>query len=363
MSIEATLRSIAEAADLSGVGFCGAESFPEVREALEEAVDSGRSGSLGFTFSDPATAASPQASFPWARSMVVVAHTYLPAAGRPPESTPGTGRIARFASDDHYVALRSGLEKIRAALSEAGFRAEVLYDDNRLVDRAAAVRAGIAWWGKSSMVLAPGSGPWMLLGSVVTDAELPPDQPMRRDCGTCDACIPACPTGAIVAPGVLDARRCLAAISQSSGSIPLEFRDAMEDRVYGCDECLVACPPGERLEATATVESGDVDLIEMLATADRPLRRRFAHFYVPRNQARFLRRNAIVALGNSRDPEFAGVLAGLLGHPDAMLRAHAAWALGRVGAPGAAAILLAAHATEASSEVVEEIDQALSTLV
>jgi epoxyqueuosine reductase len=351
MSIEATLRSIAETAHLSGVGFCSAEPFPEVKEALEAAVDSGRSASLGFTFSDPATATAPQASFPWARSMVVVAHTYLPAAGLPPRSRPGTGRIARFASDDHYVALRSGLDQIRQSLIEAGFQAEVLYDDNRLVDRAAAVRAGIAWWGKSAMVLAPGSGPWMLLGSVVTDAELAPDQAMQRDCGTCDACIPACPTGAIIAPGVLDSRRCLAAISQSRGSIPLEFREAMEDRVYGCDDCLTACPPGERLAA-----------LELLATADRRLRLRFAHFYVPRNQARFLKRNAIVALGNSQSPEYAGVLAGLLGHPDALLRAHAAWALGRVGAPGAALVLQTARGTEAATEVVEEIDLALSTL-
>ncbi len=362
MSIEATLRNVAEAADLSGAGFCSAEPFPEVREALDAAVESGRSGSLGFTFSDPATATAPQASFPWARSMVVVAHTYLPAAGRPHQPASGIGRIARFASDDHYVALRYGLDQIRLSLIEAGFQAEVLCDDNRLVDRAAAVRAGIAWWGKSAMVLAPGSGPWMLLGSVVTDAELTPDEPMRRDCGTCDACIPACPTGAIIAPGVLDSRRCLAAISQSSGSIPLEFRKAMEDRVYGCDDCLAACPPGERLAASATVESGDVDLLELLATADRPLRRRFAHFYVPRNQARFLKRNAIVALGNSRAPEHVGVLAGLLGHPDALLRAHAAWALGRAGAPGTIAILRAARDSESASDVVEEIDLALGTI-
>ena len=133
----------------------------------------------------------------------------------------------------------------------AGHRAAVLCDDSRLVDRAAAVRAGVGWWGKSTMVLAPGHGPWLLLGSVVTDASLPPDTPMARDCGTCAACLPACPTGALVAPGVLDARRCLAALAQSPGAIPREFRRAMGDRLYGCDDCLEACPPGQRARLAA----------------------------------------------------------------------------------------------------------------
>lgn len=362
MSIEGTLRDVATAAGLNGIGFCSADPFPEVQANIDAAVESGRSASLAFTFADAATAASPRASYPWARSMVVGTHTYLPGAGDPPPRRAGAGRVARFATEDHYVPLRAGLNLLGAALEATGYRAAVLCDDNRLVDRAAAVRAGVAWWGKSAMALTPGAGPWMLLGSVVTDAQLTPDEPMERDCGTCDACIPACPTGAIIAPGVVDARRCLAAITQSGGTIPLEFRGVMEDRIYGCDDCLAACPPGQRLAAAATIETGAVDLIDLLATADRPLRRRFAHFYIPRNQARFLRRNAIVALGNSMDPDYMGILAGLLGHPDEMLRVHASWAVGRVGGPSAAAILRAARIAEDSRDVVAEIDRALSTL-
>jgi epoxyqueuosine reductase len=238
----------------------------------------------------------------------------------------------------------------------------VVCDDNRLVDRAVAVRAGIAWWGKSAMVLAPGAGPWLLLGSVVTDAVLEPDSAMRRDCGSCDACIPACPTGAIVAPGVLDARRCLAAMAQRGGAIPREFREAMGQRVYGCDECLIACPPGQRSLAVLDEGGGAVDLVEMLGTADRPLRDRFAHFYVPRNQARYLRRNAIVAMGNTGSRKHVPVLAGLLGHPDPLLRAHGAWALGRVGGRVAEAVLRWRLDRESDADVADEIERALGTL-
>lgn len=345
-----------------GVGFCAADPFPEVEATLTEARASGRSATLGFTFTDPATSADPRSTAPWARSIVVTAASYLPDAGDPGPAVPGTGRIARFATTDHYEPLRSVLDSMAAELRAAGHRAEVRCDDNRLVDRAVAVRAGVGWWGKSSMVLAPGAGPWMLLGSVLTDAEFTPSDPMVRDCGTCDACIPACPTGAIVAPGVVDARLCIAAILQSRGPIPRELRTLVGDRWYGCDDCLTACPPGTRLLGTATEERGRVDLVRVLATADRPLRDRHAHFYVPRNQVRHLRRNAIVALGNNPIDGADLVLAGLLGHPDPMLRAHAAWALGEVGGPFAVPVLRRRLGVEPDAGVVEEIEVALGTL-
>jgi epoxyqueuosine reductase len=362
VSIERTLRDVAEAAGTVGLGICSAEPFPEVEADLTAARAEGRSGSLGFTFTDPGTSSDPRATAPWAQSIVVTAVQYLPEAGEPGPGRPGTGRIARFATDDHYAPLRTALGDLASLLEGAGHRAEVRCDDNRLVDRAVAVRSGIAWWGKSAMVLAPGAGPWMLLGSVLTDAVLEPTPPMVRDCGTCDACIPACPTGAIVAPGVLDARRCLAAVLQSKGSIPRDLRAEVGDRWYGCDDCLTACPPGTRLAGSTTIERGRVDLTEMVATADRPLRDRYPHFYVPRNDGRWLRRNAIVALANAPRDDSDLVLAGLLGSPDSMIRTHAAWGLGRVGGPRSRAALAARRATEDDPEVAEEIDLALGTL-
>ena len=146
----------------------------------------------------------------------------------PGTARPGTARIARFATRDHYEPLRHALHEVAQVLFDSGFRAEVLVDDSRLVDRAAAVRAGVGWSGRSTLVLVPGAGPWVLLGSVITDADLEPSAEMRRGCGTCTACIPACPTGAIIAPGVLDA----VAASPRSCRVPAGFRPR-SDRGWG----------------------------------------------------------------------------------------------------------------------------------
>ncbi len=323
----------------AGHGITGAEPFPEMGSRLEEAVASGRSGGLPFTFRHPGTSSDARTSFPWARSIVVAALSYLPGAGSPGAPLPGTARIARFATRDHYRPLREALGEVAAMLGEAGHRAEVLVDDNRLVDRAAAVRAGVGWLGKSTLVLVPGAGPWVLLGSVVTDAGLPATAEMRRSCGPCTACLPACPTGAIVAPGVLDARRCLSAALQTPGWIAVELREAVGDRLYGCDGCLEACPPGDRLLAGAAAPGGRVDVYAMLGTDDATLRAAVPHFYVPRNEGRWLRRNALVVLGNTGGPDAVGVLSGYAAHRDPVLRGHAAWALGRIGDARSRAVL------------------------
>jgi epoxyqueuosine reductase len=319
-----------EAAGLDAHGVTGAEGFPDVRATMEERSASGRSGGLTFTYKDPARSTQPVLSFPWARSLVVGAHGYVPAAGATiPQA--GRGRVARFAVTDPYRPLRRGLDAVAAGLRQAGHRAEVLVDDDRLVDRAAAVRAGVGWWGRSTMVLIPRLGPWAVLGSVVTDALIAPDPPMVRTCGTCTACLPACPTGALSLDGGLDARRCLAALAQTPGIVPRRLRPAMGDRLYGCDDCLEACPPGRRLADTPVDPRSSVPLRWVLEAADESLMRRFAHFYLPGRTPAVLRRNALVAVGNEGDPGMRDVVAAHLAHPDPILRAHAVWAFARVG--------------------------------
>ncbi|HEU4751140.1 MAG TPA: hypothetical protein VFT54_08795, partial [Acidimicrobiia bacterium] len=185
------LDQIARAAGLDLLGIAGADPFPIVYDELKNRQTNGRASGLGFTYVDPEIATTPRASFPWARSLVVGARSYLPRAGSPTTGD-DQGRVARVAVDDAYEPLRQGLEAVAANLRNQGYRAEVLCDDRRLVDRAAAVRAGLGWWGKNTLVLSPGFGPWLLFGSVVTDAHLDPDRPMGRDCGSCEACLPAC---------------------------------------------------------------------------------------------------------------------------------------------------------------------------
>lgn len=323
-------QRIEEAArGLDRVGFCSPAPFPEVRRAMVERIDAGLVPKPIFTYRIPDTSTEPAASFPWAVSMVVGGKSYLPANGTPGPPEPGTGRVAKFAVSDAYIPLRDSLAEVASLLTSEGFRAEVVIDDSRLVDRAVATRAGIGWWGKSTMVIAPGQGPWMLLGSVVTDAPLAASEPMGRDCGTCEACIPACPTGALIAPGVLDLGRCLSAIAQAKGSIPVELREAMGDRIYGCDECLDACPPGRR-QLEAAERSGRVDLVELMDLDDEELLARFEHFYVPGRKARFLRRNILVALGNSGTTEHLPVVNRYVEDPDPLLREHAEWAASHI---------------------------------
>ena len=353
------LMDLGARAGLDGVGVCAAQPFSDTRLQIRSRKAQKMSGRLGFTFADPDRSTDIRRSFPWAERLVVGMAAYLPSAGDPGRPSPGQGRVARFAVQDFYRPLRAGLEAIASELELGGYRAEVLVDDSRLVDRAAAVRAGLGWWGKSTMVLAPGLGPWFLIGSVVTDALLITSEPMERTCGTCEACLPACPTGALVAPGVLDARLCLAAIAQSPGVIPRDLRPLMADRIYGCDECLNACPPGGRLSNRTDSSRGVVDLLLLLARPDRDLTEEFSHFYLPSRSPRILRRNALVALGNTGAGEHLGMVSGYLGHPDWLLRLHAVWAVHRLGSrleAGRAAVSLRHAATfETSPEVRREL--------
>ena len=321
------LQEIATDRRCAGFGVAAADPYDGVAETMVRRRSAGFSADLAFTYRDPERAANIRCSFPWAQRLVSVAYAYEPEAGRT-ASRPGGVRIARFADGDQYLGLRSALAAIVQALEGAGARAVALADDSRLVDRAAAVRAGIGWWGKSTMVLVPGSGPWVLLGSVVTDALLEVNKPTARSCGTCTACIPACPTGAILEDGVLDARRCLAYHLQRPGLIPLELRRAVGDRLYGCDDCLTSCPPGNRAMESAAAVAGP-DIVEILGATDRELLDRYGHFYLPARRPRILRRNALVAAGNDRSPFLETVVIGHLGHPDWLLRSHAAWAVGQ----------------------------------
>lgn len=354
------LERAGTASGLVGFGICDVEPFLDVRAEMDRRTASGAVGRLRFTYTEPEVATDIRRSFSWAVRLVVGATTYLPAAGRPGPPRANHGRVARFATADHYQPLRRGLESVCEVLRDAGYMAEVLVDDNRLVDRAAAVRAGIAWWGKSTMALTPKYGPWTLLGSVATDAELPLTAAMRRDCGTCVACIPACPTGALDHEGTLDATLCISYWAQMPGAIPVPIREVWGDRLYGCDDCLDACPPGDRWARQAPDGQGRVDLLHVLAQTDDELQSAYGHFYIPRNDPDYLRRNALVALGQCGSPEAIAVLTRYLAAKRPMLRIHAAWSLGQIGGTAGIAALRAAAADETDPTVLIEMEAALA---
>lgn len=310
--------------DLGGrVGVTDLAPFEDLAELMNERTEDGRRGSLKFTYRDVSASTQPAVSFSWGRSVIVIATPYI----RDGDGVSVGRTVARFADGDRYAGLRHVLAAVSRHLAAHGYAAEAVFDDERLVDRALAQRAGIGWVGKSSMILTPGFGPWVLLGSVVTDAVLPTSEPMVRNCGTCDACIPACPTGALVAPGILDARLCLSAIFQMRADIPFDLRPLAGARIYGCDDCLTSCPPGDRALGSVTPSQSALTARDMLSMTDHELSLVTAHWYVPGRQMRYVRRNALVALGNSGDAADIGTVAGYAGHPNAMLRRHALWAL------------------------------------
>jgi epoxyqueuosine reductase len=235
------------------------------------------------------------------------------------------------------------------------------------VDREAARRAGIGWYGKNTNLLVPGQGSWFVLGGVVTDAPLPvASEPTADGCGACHRCLPACPTGALVAPGVLDARRCLAWLVQAPGVFPVDYRTALGGRLYGCDDCQEVCPENQAAERAALAAGGHgfepgpgdrptVDLLELLAAPDEELLARFGRWYIPGREARYLRRNALIALGNTADGHDGAVEAALcraLADADPLVRAHAVWAAHRLGRGD----LLAVVADDTDPDVRRELE-------
>ncbi|HKA82809.1 MAG TPA: tRNA epoxyqueuosine(34) reductase QueG [Acidimicrobiales bacterium] len=353
----ADLAALGRAHGLDAVGVAPAGPFATTRRHLERRGAAGLHGGMAFTYRRPERSTDPAHALPGARSIVVGARSYRRAAavaqpgreGRP-HTAPGSplrarplGRVARYAWEDHYAPLRSALTLVARELEGMGWRCRVVADDNALVDREAAYRAGVGWYGKNANLLLPGRGSWFVLGSVITDAPLAaPEERTADACGSCTRCIEGCPTGAIVAPGVVDARRCLAWLLQIEGPFPREYRAALGDRLYGCDDCQEVCPPNHRADridpASGAAPGAEpvVDLLDMLAAGDDELMARHGRWYVPRRQARYLRRNALVVLGNVADPQDPAVAASLcraLADGDPLVRGHAVWAARRLGRP------------------------------
>ncbi len=346
--------ALGRAEGLDAVGIAPATAFATTRRHLDDRRAAGLAAEMRFTYLHPERSSDPATALPDARALVVAARSYRRAVngadgadsvdGADEAASPGArprGRVARYAWDDHYQPLKRSLMVIARSLKAEGWRARVLADDNALVDREAAYRAGLGWYGKNANLLLPGEGSWFVLGSVVTDAPLAATTERVPDgCGACTRCLDGCPTGAIVAPGVVDARRCLAWLLQVEGAFPREHRVALGDRLYGCDDCQEVCPPNRRVGRTTEAPAADpgsratVDVVEMLAATDEELLERHGRWYVPRRQARYLRRNALIVLGNVGEPSDGRVVAGLrraLAHDDGLVRAHAVWAARRLG--------------------------------
>lgn len=338
--LRAELDRRAREGDATAWGFATAEPFEATRVLLEERKAAGLSADMQFTYRNPARSTEPDRLVPGAQSIITVALSYasepLP---RPREGYPL--EVARYATDDFYGRLRSLLDSLSEPIRDAGFVARIAVDDNSLVDRAAAARAGLGWFGKNANVLLGDGGSWCVLGSIVTDAKLVERSPEAYPdgCGTCRVCIDQCPTGAIVGDGVVDASRCIAWLLQARGPIPLEFREAIGRRLYGCDTCQDVCPPNrlQRRRQAPPPSGGEpgswVDAMFVLEAEDDALMESLGRFYIAGRDPRLWRRNVLIGLGNAEalpSERALALLHAAADGDDELLAEHAQWSLTRL---------------------------------
>ena len=305
---------------LDAVGVTRAEAYLDTERHIAERRARGLFAEMKFTMAQPERSCHPETLLPGARSVVSAALCYW----RPEQPLePGEGRLARYTWSDAYAELREQLDALGRAI---GGNYRVLVDANQHVDREAAARSGVGFYGKNTMLITRRHGSWVVLGTLVSDRELEPTPPLDTDCGDCRVCIDACPTGALDEPGTLDATKCLSYWTQAPAAIPAEYRSALGAQVYGCDICQDVCPWNRGVQKRRADDepsaAGHIDLVTWLESDT--LVDDFDRLYVPRNDARFLRRNALVALGNVGGPEHIDVLER---HAD---DEHARWALDRV---------------------------------
>src|SRR5947207_8384173 len=375
MSLTEALKDRARALGFCAVGVTGAEPFVEAESAATTRTAEGLMD--GLTWWSPMRAhasADPRRALPDARSVIALAYPHPAPAFRSPLAGEGQGggprgRIAAYAlGHDYHEILIERMQPLLAMLRDRGYAAKTYVDHGWMLDRAAAARAGLGWLGKNTNLLIPGVGSNVLLAEIVTSAELEPDQPLKKSCGGCDACMRVCPTGALVEPGVLDNRRFISFWTiEHRGVIPLDIRPLIGDWIFGCDLCQEICPINAKpatpdtpvLEAFGPMIEARPRLEELLALDEDGFRARFRNSAVWRTRRSGLLRNVCIALGNIADRDSVRPLATALNDAEPLVRGHAAWALGRLGGAAARAHLELALTRETDAWVRDECAQAL----
>jgi epoxyqueuosine reductase len=327
--------SIGTSGGLDRVGVAPAQVMQRAHQALVERKAAGLHDTMQFTYRNPSRSTDPQSAVANAKSMIVGAYSY--ASPMPDPTARFNARVARYAWTEYYESLKVGLFAMRDQLRSDGFKAVVFADDNSMVDREAAYLAGLGWFGKNANVLIEGAGSYFVLGSVITTAPLVINEtPVADGCGACRRCIDACPTGAIIEPGTVDAAKCLAWLIQKPGVFDRRYREALGDRIYGCDDCQEVCPPTTRLSLSKPLQENArpwIDVLVLLDMDDETLLAHVDQWYIAERNPDWVRRNALLVLGNigeRTDENVVGAISRYLEHPDPMLRAHAVWSAARL---------------------------------
>ena len=330
----------------SELGFCAwgitrADAVREAGERLREWIAAGHHGEMGWIEERAVERASPQGLWPEARSVIALAMSYVPAAD--PLALAGAkdrGRISVYAQGaDYHKVVKKALKAMgRWLADEAGCELKVFVDTAPVMEKPLSAAAGIGWQGKHSNLLNREHGSWLFLGIIYTTLDLEPDAPAEPHCGSCSRCIDACPTGAIIAPNLVDARKCISYLTiEHAGPIPHEYREAIGNRIYGCDDCLAVCPWNRFAhEAQANKafaprpELAAPALADLLALDDGAFRQLFSGSPIKRIGVNRMIRNCLIAAGNSGDLTLRPSVERHLPSDDPVVADAARWALGRL---------------------------------
>jgi len=345
--LRARLGEIAREAGFCAFGIARADAAPKTAERLRQWLAAGAHGEMIWMEENAARRESPAGLWPEVRSVIALGMSYAP--GRDPlalAGAPERGRISVYAQGaDYHDVVKKALKKVAGWLAqEAGAGVKVFVDTAPVMEKPLAEAAGLGWQGKHTNLVSRAHGSWLFLGAIYTTLELgpdlAPDPPHETRCGSCTACLDACPTKAFPAPFQLDARRCISYLTiEHKGAIPEEFRAAIGNRIYGCDDCLAVCPWNRFADAARAnraflprAELAAPALADLLALDDAGFRRVFAGSPIKRIGRNRMVRNAAIAAGNSGRAELAPVLRALLADEDAVVAEAARWALGRLTA-------------------------------
>jgi epoxyqueuosine reductase len=344
MTIEQEIRAKAAELGFVACGFARADAAAHAGAELRQWLAEGRHGEMGWMEERAGQRASPRGLWPDARSVIALAMSYAPAAD--PLALAGAhdrGRISAYAQGgDYHKTVKKSLKALGRWLHERfGGELKVFVDTAPVMEKPLAAAAGIGWQGKHTNLLNREHGNWLFLGIIYTSLELEPDAPASAGmhCGSCTACIAACPTGAITGPHRIDARKCISYLTiEHHGPIPDRYREAIGNRIYGCDDCLAVCPWNRFAEAAQAnraflprAELAAPRLADLLALNDPAFREMFAGSPIKRiGRNRFIR-NCLIAAGNSNDRGLLGRVGELLGDPDPVVAEAARWATEKLG--------------------------------
>jgi epoxyqueuosine reductase len=351
------------------IGISRAEKLDD-RNSLEEWLAEGRHGEMLWMGRNPEKRVDPLKVLIEAKSVISLAMNYYTPFQH--SEQPECGKISRYAwGRDYHLTLKQNLKELAEWIAEQKPMAVGLYysDTGPVMDKAWAHKAGLGWIGKHSNLITRELGSWVFLAEILLNLELDYDREARNYCGTCHRCIDACPTGAIIAPYVVDARLCISYLTiELRGPIPRELRPLIGTRIFGCDDCQDACPwnrfaqPSSQKDFYPDEGNHTPVLVDLMRMTESEFKERFRFSPIKRARYAGFLRNVAVALGNTRDAKAVPVLAEALGHPETLVRGHAAWALGEIRGEMALQTLNRARREETDRLVREEIGMALLRL-